>query len=113
MHHSKAGTTLTARWLATLAILVAGAANAQSYPNRPIQLAYPYAAGGAGDVSARVIAAEVSKNLKQPIVIENRVGGGGMLGLQSIMTAPPDGYRLSFLANGLTVNRVAGDPKFQ
>jgi tripartite-type tricarboxylate transporter receptor subunit TctC len=84
-------------WAATLGCLVlAGGAQAQSYPNKPIHLIVPYAAGGGTDISARVIAKHVSDSLGQPVIIDNRPGAGTLLGTAIVAKAPADGYTLVY-----------------
>jgi tripartite-type tricarboxylate transporter receptor subunit TctC len=73
---------------------------AQVYPERTIQLQVPFQAGGAVDTTARIVANQLAINLGQPVVVENRVGGGGTLGTNLVAKAPPDGYSLLFIASG-------------
>ncbi len=77
---------------------------AQSYPTRPITLVVFAGAGGAPDIVARVVAAPLSQRLGQPVVIENRPGGGGNLALQAVARAPADGYTLLLVATPHAVN---------
>src|SRR5215208_3682990 len=79
--------------------LLAGVASAQdAYPSRPITLLVPFPPGGSADVVIRPVAAKVADALKQPIVIDNRSGGGGNIAAQVTKQAAPDGYTL-FLTN--------------
>jgi tripartite-type tricarboxylate transporter receptor subunit TctC len=73
---------------------------AQGYPNKPIKAIVPYAAGGFADQSSRIIAEALSRTLKQPIVIENRPGGGGRIGSDAVSKMNPDGYQLLLTTNG-------------
>ncbi len=92
---------LWSRWfLAVSGVLSVWAAQAQPYPNRPIKAVVPYAAGGFSDQASRIIAEAMSRNLGQNIVIENRAGGGGRIGSESITRATPDGYQLLLTTNG-------------
>lgn len=70
--------------------------HAQSYPNRPIKLILPYSAGSPNDVIARAVSPILSARLGQPVVIENRAGGGTAIGLKAVMSAEADGYTLLF-----------------
>ena len=78
--------------LATM--LLAASARAQPYPSHPVRMIVPYAAGGASDVTARIVAAALSERVKQPIVVENRTGAGGAIGAEVAAKAAPDGYTL-------------------
>jgi tripartite-type tricarboxylate transporter receptor subunit TctC len=80
--------------LQCLSLLLASNAHAQGYPNKPIRLIVPYAAGGATDIIGRAAAAEISKTIGQQVVIENRPGAGGNLGAEMVARAAPDGYTM-------------------
>jgi tripartite-type tricarboxylate transporter receptor subunit TctC len=73
---------------------------ASSYPNRTIKVIVPYVAGGAADITARVICQKLSENLGQSIVVENQPGANGMIGTAMVAKAPPDGYTLVVAASG-------------
>jgi tripartite-type tricarboxylate transporter receptor subunit TctC len=77
-----------------LAALGALDASAQSWPTRPLRLVAPYAAGGPIDISARLLAAKLQDSLGQPVVVENRPGAGGNIGVELIAKGPADGYNL-------------------
>ena len=88
-----------------VALLFAGAAQAQSYPDRPIRLIAPFPAGGLADVLARAAGDEMSKRLGQPVIVENRAGAGGNTGADAVAKAAPDGYTLLMASAGiLTAN---------
>ena len=73
-----------------------GPAHAQSYPDKPIKLILPYTPGSPNDALARLIAPQLAPRLGQPLVIDNRPGGGTTIGAKVVMTAEPDGYTLLF-----------------
>jgi tripartite-type tricarboxylate transporter receptor subunit TctC len=80
------------------------AGQAQAYPSRPVSLVVFVPAGGAPDIVARIVAPPLSQRLGQPIVIDNRPGGGGNLALQTVVRAPPDGHTLLLVATPHAVN---------
>lgn len=89
------------RFRAALAcfVLAAGAAQAQSYPSKPITLVVPFAAGSATDNLARVIAEKLGTAWKQPVVIDNKPGASGFIAAQQVANAKPDGYTVFITAN--------------
>src|SRR5438105_2333675 len=80
------------------------AAEAQSYPNRPLRIFVPFAAGGAVDTLARLIGAKLSESLGQPVIIENRAGAGGNLAPDAVAKSPGDGYSILLTTNGLAIS---------
>jgi tripartite-type tricarboxylate transporter receptor subunit TctC len=87
------------------AIALPSAAQAQTYPDRPIRLIAPFPAGGLADVLARAVGDQMTKSLGQPVVVENRTGAGGNTGALAVATAAPDGYTLLMSSAGiLTAN---------
>ena len=74
-----------------------------NWPNRPIRLIVPFAAGGATDVTARVIGEQLSTALGQPVVVENRAGAGGNIGADAVAKADPDGHTLLMATIGTAV----------
>lgn len=84
---------------ATLAAL-AGAAGAQSYPNRPVKVIIPWPPGQATDLAARIVGEKLSAQLGQPFVMENRPGAGGAIGTEIVAKSPPDGYTLLAASSG-------------
>jgi tripartite-type tricarboxylate transporter receptor subunit TctC len=80
-------------------------ARAAGFPDRPVRVIVPYAAGANSDVQARLITARMSERLGQPIVVENRAGAGGSIGADAVAKSRPDGHTLLVGSNGpLAVN---------
>jgi tripartite-type tricarboxylate transporter receptor subunit TctC len=92
--------------LATLAFSTA--AQAQSYPSRPITLIVPWGAGGGTDATARIVGTLLEKELGQPVNVVNRTGGNGVVGHSAIATAPPDGYTLGMITVEISMMHWAG-----
>lgn len=94
-----------------------GAAKAQAWPSKPIRMVVPFPPGGVMDMAARSIATEMERDLKQPIVVENRGGAGGNVGAEAVARAGGDGYTLLYgIGSGFTANpylypKLPFDPK--
>src|SRR5690242_11213657 len=88
---------VAAGWLAALA---ATAAQAQTYPTRPIRLIIGYGAGGVADITARLVVNKMAENMGQQIIVDNRPGAGQITAAQAVAKAEPDGYTLLSLNNG-------------
>jgi tripartite-type tricarboxylate transporter receptor subunit TctC len=82
------------KWIALVLGVFVSTASAQDYPNRPIRVVVPYAAGGLPDTMARLVGAKMSEALGQQMVVENRGGAGGIVGTTEVVKAAPDGYAL-------------------
>src|SRR3954466_3099765 len=89
----------------TLALALAPA-QAQNYPAHPVKVVVPYAVGGSADVYGRFLAAKLSETMGQPFVIQNRPGGGAVIGTDAVAKSAPDGYTVLVMSNTHTVNET-------
>ncbi len=97
---------LSALAAALAAALLPHAAAAQGYPDKPVHIIYPYAAGGTGDIVMRLLLPALEQRFGQRILIETRPGAGGNIGAQQVAAAAPDGYTLLLAAtNNLAINQ--------
>jgi tripartite-type tricarboxylate transporter receptor subunit TctC len=96
--------TIAAAALAGLASLSVATAFAQDYPNRPGRMIVPFAAGGPTDVIARVVAMKLTEGLGQQVVVDNRAGAGGNIGMGLAATASPDGHTVIVVSSSFVVN---------
>ncbi len=88
-----------------VSLALVGTSAAQNYPNRPIRFVSPYAPGGGTDILARALGQKLSESLGSSVIIDNRPGGGGIIGTEAVVKAPPDGYTILLGSTGpLTVN---------
>lgn len=100
---------LTRRFLAALVLTcVALPASSQPYPARPVSLLIPWAAGGGSDAMGRMVGALLEQDLKQPVIVVNRAGGGGVVGHSAIAAAAPDGYTLGLATMEISIFRTMG-----
>ncbi|MCC8983674.1 Bug family tripartite tricarboxylate transporter substrate binding protein [Bradyrhizobium acaciae] len=93
--------TICSRLLAVFLLLVAPiTASAQEFPSKPIRMIVPFPPGGPNDIIARVIGQKMSELVKQPIIVDNRAGQGGVLGTDAVAKAAPDGYTVAIASAG-------------
>lgn len=93
------------------ASLVASGADAQAWPAKPLRMIIPFAAGGAVDTTGRLIAVRLGDSLGRPVLVENRPGAAGMIGVEALLKAPADGYTLFVGAAGVLATTPAGQEK--
>jgi tripartite-type tricarboxylate transporter receptor subunit TctC len=105
------------RWIVALALaVVAGGAAAQPYPAKPVRIVNPFAPGGATDQIARLMAQKLTESWGQSVVVENRPGASGAIGLEAVAKSPPDGYTLAIAtqtthaANPALYSKLPYDP---
>lgn len=91
----------------TVTLALACAAQAQSYPNRPIKLLVPLAAGSTADILSRTIGQELATMNGQAVVVENKAGAGGTIAMADLARAAPDGYTIAFASQGTLVFNIA------
>lgn len=111
---SRSRISVVACFLIGLGLSISSSAAQELWPTRPIQIIVPYAAGGSIDITMRVIAPSLSKNLGQSVVVLDRPGGGGTIGMNEVAVSRPDGYTLgaasfSFAANPTVIAHVPYD----
>ena len=101
---------LPRRWFLRLALSAVALlpmsriAEAQSYPTRPIHWIVSFPAGGSNDIVARIVGQYLSDILGQQVIVENRSGAGGSLGMQAVLSSPPDGYTIGFVTPNNAIN---------
>jgi tripartite-type tricarboxylate transporter receptor subunit TctC len=78
--------------------------SADIFPQKPVRIIVPYGAGGAGDLTMRLLADKLAKEVKQSFVIENRPGAGGIAAMETVLHSPADGYTLGEMGNGQTIS---------
>src|SRR5262245_26584439 len=95
------------KWLAACLLTVLGVMSAQAdYPDRPVKVVVPVAAGGGVDVMARLLAQKLGERLNQQFVVENRPGAAGVIGSKSVIASPPDGLTLLYTPSSLSLSVV-------
>ena len=94
------------KWLAAALLSWTAIVSAQPYPSKPIRFIVSFPPGGSSDLIARAIAPRMSERLGQPVVVENRAGAGGMIGVDAVAKAPPDGYTIGLAAAGALSSNI-------
>ena len=93
--------------LAAAMVFSPGAAQAQeAYPSKPIRIIVPFTPGSATDVMARLVGERLNATWGQPVIVDNRPGAGGSIGIRETARAAPDGYTLAVVSSGHAVNHV-------
>ena len=100
--------------LSILALALATAAQAQTYPSKTVRFISGVTPGSASDTMARILAEKLSASLGQPVIVENRLGAGGLVGAKWVATQEPDGHNIMMYASAFTVSTLLNpglDPK--
>jgi tripartite-type tricarboxylate transporter receptor subunit TctC len=97
--------------VALAAALVPALALGQAYPSKPIRLVVPFGTGGSNDIMARLVGAKLSEALGQPVVVDNRAGAGGTIGVDAVVKSDPDGYTILIGATSTIAVNVGLYPK--
>jgi tripartite-type tricarboxylate transporter receptor subunit TctC len=92
---------------ALLALAASGALAQETYPTKPITMVVPFPPGGVADIVGRPLATQMEKSLKQPIVVVNRTGAGGAVGMASVAKAAPDGYTILMALSSISIFPVS------
>ena len=98
------------RSMAAMALAAAGALQAQDYPSRPVRLIVASSSGSGVDIIARVVAQRMTEALGVQMVVDNRAGAGGTIGVQTVAKSPPDGYTLLMAAPSFPINSMLMKP---
>jgi tripartite-type tricarboxylate transporter receptor subunit TctC len=92
--------------------IVAGSAYAQGYPAKPVRVIVPFAPGGGGDITARLVSAKLGERLKQQFVVDNRGGAGGLIGVEVAVKSAPDGYTILIASSSFSATSATHKPAF-
>src|ERR1700704_5620882 len=90
----------------TVLLLMAGAAIAQTWPDKPVRIVVPLTAGSATDVMARTVAQRLTEQLGQPFIVENKPGAAGTIGVGTVARAKPDGYTILVQSSSYTITPI-------
>jgi tripartite-type tricarboxylate transporter receptor subunit TctC len=91
-------------WIGIAAACAAPALAQGNFPSKPIRIIVPYTAGGSADFMARMIGQRLTDTWKEQVLVENRVGAGGNLGIEAAQKSPPDGHTLVMIDNSQAIN---------
>src|SRR5690242_19735005 len=94
----------------SLLLLVAGLAQAQQYPTKPVRVVVPFAPGGGSDITARQFSAKLTDYLGQQFVVDNRGGAGGLIGMEQTARAPADGYTIMMMSGSFSATSAVQQP---
>jgi len=97
---------------AVMGAVLALPAAAQNYPNRPVRVVVPFAPGGGSDITARVFSQKLSEAFNQQFVVDNRGGAGGLIGMEIVAKAPPDGYTLMMMSASFSATSALHRPSW-
>ena len=99
-------TFFSGMWLIAIAAMTSASAQEDSakYPTKPIRIIVGFAAGGGNDIIARVFGQKLSESLGQPVIVENKPGGGAIVATEYVARSAPDGYTLLMSASGISIN---------
>lgn len=112
-HCDKWGTFVRMALVSITTLVISGGATGQAFPTRPITIIYNNLPGSGGDILTRAGSAEAAKILGQPVVVENRAGANGRLGLAALRAAPGDGHVLNVVNNALVIFQPIADTAFK
>src|SRR5262245_8200877 len=104
---------MRACWMAIVSVAVAIGAGAQDFPDKPLRLVVAYPPGGPADIAARIVAEQLSTQLPQRMVVDNRPGAGGIIGTEVVANAAPDGYTLLLSGNNIAIAQaLTASPRY-